>query len=159
MAMGLTMKKKVPKALEAWDPFAQMRADMARLWNEPWGALMGTRAGTAGEQVWAPRVDMFDRGNKLVVKADLPGINKDGVEVSLENGDLLIRAERREEKETEAEEYYRMERTTGSFFRRLALPFEVEPRAINARFTDGVLEVEIERPAEAKVQAQKIAVR
>jgi HSP20 family protein len=159
MSTLLKTKPNAPKALEAWNPLEQMREQMERLWNEPWGMLGWPRAAATAERVWAPRIDMFERGNKLVVKADLPGIKKEGVEVSLDRGDLLIRAEHKEEKETEADEYYRMERTTGSFFRRLPLPFDVEPRAIDARFNDGVLEVEIERPAEAKAPVQKVAVR
>jgi HSP20 family protein len=157
MATEMLKKTTPPKALEAWDPWAQMRMEMARLWSEPWG--LGWPSARQSEAVWAPRVDMFDRGNKLVVKTDLPGIRKDGVEVSLENGYLVIRGEHKEEKESEGAEYYRMERSTGSFYRRLALPFEVEARAVSARFNEGLLEIEIERPAEAKPKVEKVTVR
>jgi HSP20 family protein len=86
-------------------------------------------------------------------------MKKEDVEVAIEEGDLILRGERKEETEVEEENVYRWERSYGSFFRRLPLTFEVKPEAVNANFKDGVLEVTLPLPKEEKKpKAQKIAV-
>ena len=69
-----------------------------------------------------PHVDVFEREGNLVVKAELPGVKKDDIDLAIEDGDLVLRAERREEHEVKEENWYRMERTYGSLYRRLPLP-------------------------------------
>lgn len=103
-------------------------------------------------------VDVFERGNRLIVKTDLPGMKKDQIEVSFMDGDLLIQGERKEEKEVKEENCYRMERAYGSFYRRIPLPFETDAKKIQARFDDGVLEIEIPKPLEMKTQPEKVKI-
>jgi HSP20 family protein len=93
-----------------------------------------------------------------VVKAEVPEVKKEDIDVALEGGDLVIRGERKAEQEVKEEDYYRMERSYGSFYRRIPLGFEVKSEQVQAKYTDGVLEVSIPKPAETALQAQKIKV-
>ena len=147
-----------PQRLRRFDPFemmATMRDEMARLWPE-WSwppRLLAERPGA-----WLPRMDVYEQDHTLVVKAELPGVKKEDIAISLEQGDLVIRGERQAEQKVEEKDYYRMERSHGSFYRRLPLPFTVQPEQVQARCTDGVLEIRIPEPAEAQRQPQKIKV-
>lgn len=107
---------------------------------------------------WAPTIDMFDRGNHLVVKTELPGLKKEEVEVLMEEGDLVIKGERKQEKEVNEDDYYRIEQGSGAFYRRIALPFDVDVKNVSARFENGVLEVEILRPPEERKHTEEIPV-
>jgi HSP20 family protein len=104
-------------------------------------------------------MDVFEKNGKVHVKVELPGVNKDAVKVEMADGDLIIQGERRAEQEVREEDYYRMERTYGSFYRRLPIPFEVKAEQIKASFKDGVLEVEIPKPAKPTPAPTKIDVR
>jgi HSP20 family protein len=105
-----------------------------------------------------PRVDVFEREGKLVVKAELPGVNKEDIDLQISDGDLVLRAERREEREVKEENWYRMERSSGSLYRRLPMPEGVQADQIQAALTDGVLEVTIPKPQEKQIRAQKSAI-
>ena len=103
-------------------------------------------------------MDIFEKDGALTVKAELPGVKKEDVAITLEGSDLIVRGERKAESEVREEDYYRMERSYGGFYRRLPLPFEVEAGQVKASFTDGVLEVTIPKPAAAAPAAQTIPV-
>ncbi len=107
---------------------------------------------------WAPQVDMYEEGDNIVVKAELPGISKDDVEVVLESGDLVIKGERKSEQEINEENFYRMERSFGRFYRRLPMPEGVEPDQISANFKDGVLEVRAPKPSSGEQSSKKIEI-
>lgn len=133
----------------------ELRNELDRFWERP----RLTFAEGEGKLSWWPRLDVFERKGRLVVKADLPGMVKENVEVAVEEGDLVLRGERKEETEVEEESFFRSERTWGKFFRRVPLTFEVDPAAVEASFKDGVLEVSLPLPKEAKKpKAQKIAI-
>lgn len=133
----------------------ELRDELDRVWDRPRFA----RGDGDWERTWWPKMDVFEKEGSLVLKADLPGMTKDDVEVAIEEGDLLLRGERKEEKEVEEESFYRAERTWGKFFRRVPLAFEVDPAAVKASFKDGVLEVTVPLPKEVKKpKTQKIAV-
>jgi len=119
----------------------ELRNELDRVWE--WPRL--TR-GEGEKFAWSPRLDVFRRKDKLVVKADLPGMKKEDVQVTLEEGDLVLKGERKEEAEIEKENVYRWERNYGSFFRRLPLTFEVKPEEVKATFKDGVLELALPVP-------------
>lgn len=104
----------------------------------------------AGEGVWFPRVDAIQRGDQFIVRADLPGLKKDDIEVDLTDDAVTIRGERRVEQESEGEGYWRSEREYGQFQRTIPLPEGVIGESAKATFRDGVLEITMEAaPSEA----------
>jgi HSP20 family protein len=105
-----------------------------------------------------PSTDVYEKDGNLVVKAELPGMKKEDIEVTLDQGDLVIRGERKAESEVTEEDYYRLERSYGSFYRRLPLGFHVTAEQIAASYHDGVLEVRIPKPKQEQPQAKKIPV-
>jgi HSP20 family protein len=108
---------------------------------------------------WAPDIDVFDRDNNIVVRADLPGVKREDVDVSIEENVLTIRGSRKEETEVKAEDYYRMERAFGEFSRSMPVPQGIRPEDIQATFKDGVLEVAVPKPAEAQRKQVKVEVK
>lgn len=98
---------------------------------------------------WAPRVDVEETDNEILVKADLPGVDPKNVEISIENGVLTVRGERKEEKEEKKKNYHRIERITGSFFRAVPLPSAADAEKVSASSTNGVVTVTIPKKAEA----------
>lgn len=144
------------------DLFDAMRADFEDFWASPWrsfrsrphlSSLMGR-----GE-AWLPSTDVLRENGTLVVKADLPGMTKDDVRVSLDNGDLVVEGERKQEEKVEEKDYLRSERSYGSFYRRLPLPEGVKPNEISAHVFDGVLEVRVPLPKEVTHEPARIEVR
>jgi HSP20 family protein len=104
-------------------------------------------------------LDAYEQDGYLVVKAEVPGVKKEDLQVELDDGDLVIQGETRSENEARDDQYYRMERRYGRFYRRVALPFDVKPEDIQATMNDGVLEVRIPKPAEEKASGKRIPVR
>jgi len=145
-------------ALELWRP-RLMRGplrELEREMEEMLGRLPGWPWGER-EQVWAPAVDMIDRKEEIVLRADLPGLDEKDIDVNVQDGMLTIRGERKEEKEEKKEDYYYAERRYGAFARSLTLPAGVEADKVKATFKKGVLEVHLPRAKEAK--GKKIEVK
>jgi HSP20 family protein len=109
--------------------------------------------------LWSPQVEVRESGNNLVVRADLPGLSRDDVDVEVDDDALIIRGERRNDWENEDEGYYRSERSYGSFYRAIPLPEGVDPNACKATFKDGVLEVTLPKPEESPSRGRKIPVK
>lgn len=107
---------------------------------------------------WAPQVEMFERDGELVLRADLPGLNKDEVKVEFADGALTIEGERRGEHEEEGEGLYRSERNYGRFYRRLPLPEGVRTDDATATFNNGVLEVTMPVPKRESRAARKLEI-
>ena len=142
-------------AMEQWRPRLMARSpfrELARLEREmedmfgrfpawPWGER---------ERGWAPAVDMVEREDELVLRADLPGLEEKDIEVTVQDGGLTIRGERKEETEEKKENYYFSERTYGLFSRTVPLPAGVDPDKVKATFKKGVLEVHLPKAKEAK---------
>jgi len=110
----------------------------------PWPRLAGEFRGGA------PAVDLADRKDEVVLRADLPGLEQKDIEVTVEGGMLTIRGERKEEKEEKRENYYHAERWAGRFARSVMLPPGVDADKVKATFKNGVLEVHIPKTKEAK---------
>jgi HSP20 family protein len=104
-----------------------------------------------------PAVDVFEREGKVIVKAEMPGIQLSDIDVSISDDELRISGERREEKEIKEENYYRSERTVGHVFRALALPEGCNADAVSATMRDGLLEIVIPRKEQAV--SKKVEVR
>jgi len=97
--------------------------------------------------MWLPQVEAFEREGKLIVRADLPGLTKNDINVEITDDAIKIRGERRQEKEENEEGYYRSERSYGSFYREIPLPSGVNREEANATFRNGVLEISMPAPA------------
>lgn len=138
----------------------ELQADVERWWNRAWTSFprpwSGNAQSTSG--AWLPTTDVYRQNGDLVVKAEVPGIQKEDVKVTLEGGDLVIQGERKEEHEVKEGDYYRMERSYGSFYRRVTLPSGIQPESIKATFKDGVLEVRVPVPAEPAPEASQIKI-
>jgi len=103
-----------------------------------------------------PAVDVFEKADKFVVKAELPGIKEEDIHVSVVGDTLSIRGEKKTETEVKEEDYYRSERSYGSFYRSIPIPSSVNADKISASFEDGVLEVAL--PKSAKGKPRKLTV-
>ncbi|MBF0571715.1 MAG: Hsp20/alpha crystallin family protein [Candidatus Omnitrophica bacterium] len=108
---------------------------------------------------WAPAVDIYDSKDSLVVKADLPGLTKDDIEVSIQENILTISGEKKQESKVNENDYLRTERFYGSFHRAISLPTEVERGKVQANFKDGVLELTLPKKEETKPLQIKIDVK
>lgn len=115
--------------------------------------------GDGGSALWSPAVEVLEKGNNLVVRAEIPGVSKDDVTVSLTNEALTIQGERRRESEDRGDGYYRSERSYGRFFRAIPLPEGIDPEKVDASFKDGVLEVTVAVPKSEQKRGRKIAIR
>lgn len=96
------------------------------------------------EMTWMPELEVFERGGRFIVRADLPGLKKEDVKVNVQDATLIIEGERKVEEDVKKDGFHRTERTYGTFFRSLALPEGVKLDKIDATFKDGVLEVMME---------------
>lgn len=105
---------------------------------------------------WTPAVDIREEDDRFLLIADIPGVKRDDVEVTLEDGVLTIKGERRTETEETREGFHRKERVHGAFLRQFTLPDTVNPDSISANVTDGVLEIGI--PKQARPEPRKIAI-
>ena len=135
--------------LVKWKPFGVQRQDqmyrnfhpahreMSRLFDEFWGKPLQGRE----EKAWSPAVDVSENESGLLVKAELPGMAQDDVEVDVDDNVLTLKGEKKQEHKEEKENYLRVERSYGSFQRSFVLPSWVKQDDITASFKDGVLEV------------------
>jgi HSP20 family protein len=112
-----------------------------------------------GRDLWSPQVEVFERGNNLVIRADLPGLSRDDVDVEIDDDTLIIRGERHSDIEDEQEGFYRSERSYGSFYRAIPLPDNIDVSACNATFKEGVLEITLQKPPQQQSRARRIDVR
>jgi HSP20 family protein len=101
---------------------------------------------------WRPAVDVYDKGDKLVIKAELPGVDKKNISVDVKGDVLTIRGERSEEHEANEKTYHRKERFWGSFERCFNLGEGIDPENISADYADGVLNIEVPKPAGRQVK-------
>ena len=107
---------------------------------------------------WVPPVDVAETQEKIVVRAEVPGMKQEDISIEFENGLLSIRGERKLVKE-EGVTFHRVERTFGNFSRSFTLPRTIDPERISATYRDGVLEIEVPKKEEAKPKQIRIAVK
>jgi HSP20 family protein len=139
-----------------WEPFRELsslQTEMNRLFNTVFDSP-GGNGGTLRR--WMPAMDLLEDGDEFVLRADLPGMSEEDVNIELEDSTLTLSGERKAEHTSEEGGYYRVERASGAFSRSLTLPKGVDPEAVTARFDRGVLEVRIPKPAERR--PRKIAI-
>lgn len=137
--------------------FAQLHRDMNRLVDAFFrGGVMDD--GSYGT-FWGPAVDIVEQDDAYIVEAELPGLTKNDVKISIEGNILTIRGEKRQEKKSEERNYHRTERVYGSFTRSFTLPSSVKTDKIEAHYQNGVLTITLPKVEEAKPKAIEVNVR
>jgi HSP20 family protein len=132
---------------------------LGRSWIAPRQGGRWFDAPRTGIEVWAPDIEVYQRNNDLVVRADLPGMKKDDVCIDITDGALTISGERRQERETERGGLYRSERSYGSFCRTIPLPEGTITDQAKATFKDGVLEVTMPAPPEQVTRGRRLEIK
>lgn len=144
-------------ALMKWDAWREME-DMFDRYMKSFGALrQGTHEPIASGD-WLPRVDIAETEGEFVVKAEIPEVKKEDVHVTVENGVITLKGERKQEKEEKGKKFHRVERYYGSFCRSFSLPENVDESRVKAEFKDGVLTVQLPKSAEAKPKALEVKI-
>jgi HSP20 family protein len=121
--------------------------------------LGGNLARGFGESLWSPAIEMFQRKDKLVIRADLPGVSRDDLDIEIADDALIIQGERRHEEEEEQEDYYRSERYYGQFFRIIPLPEGIDGDKADAKFKDGTLEITLPAPKREDKRSRKLSIK
>jgi HSP20 family protein len=135
-------------AIVRWDPAREVDSLQGEV-NRVFDAFFGNSAGTRARR-WVPAMDLVETEGELVLKADLPGLSQDDVEIEVKDRVLTVSGERKAEHKEKSEGFYRVERAFGSFSRSLSLPDGVDAEHITAEFADGVLAVRIPKPEDRK---------
>ena len=141
-----------------WEPLRELGSlqnEMNRLFNSVFDAPAPGNG--AAMRRWMPAMDLVETDGHFVLRADLPGMGEEDINIELEDGTLTVSGERKAEHESSNEGYYRVERAFGSFSRSLTLPEGVDPEAVTASFANGVLEVRIPKPEERKPRRIEIS--
>ncbi len=131
--------------MRIFDPFEELRRMQERM-----SRLLEEFDRFAFEREITAPLDIIDEGDRFRIVVDLPGFNKEDINVYVENGDLVIKAERKEEKEEEGRNFIRKERKYGEVYRRVSLPSEVDIDKISAKYNNGVLEIIIPKVEKEK---------
>jgi HSP20 family protein len=140
-------------ALIRWEPVRELNTiqnEMNRLFNTFFEAPGGQSNGPATARRWIPAMDLVETDDEFALRADLPGVSEDDVNIEFEDNVLTISGHRKAEHEERKEGYYRVERSSGAFSRSLTLPEGVDPEKVSASFDRGVLEVRIPKPEQRK---------
>ena len=142
-------------SLTHYDPLTNLPATfrvfedaVARMFNEP-----------RGSRPWTPAVDIVETDNELVLKADLPEVKLEDIEVRLENGTLTLKGERKFEKEEKTKGYHRIERSYGAFLRSFTVPDSFDSDKIGAEYKNGVLTVTLPKKEAAKPRQVKVQIK
>jgi HSP20 family protein len=135
--------------------YRTLRSEMDRVFDDFFGLMPARREGSAS--MWSPSVDISETADSFIVRAELPGMKKDDIELEVENNVLAIRGERKFEKTDEGENYHFMERSYGSFYRSFTLPKNVDSETIGAEYKDGMLIVTI--PKKEEVKPKKVEIK
>lgn len=144
--------------LVKWNPWREMPAlhnRMNRLFDDPFFSI-GRLAEDDSLGMWNPAVDLYEKDDHFVIKAELPGVDRQDIRIDLKDRVLTLSGERTQEQEVKEENYYRKERSYGKFQRAFRLPADVDSDKIKAEFKDGVLQVEVPKPNEIKAKTVTI---
>ena len=136
---------------EPWSLFDQLRREMEHGLTSQTG-----EESTIATSDWVPAVDIKETDKAFVIEADIPGVKPEDIEVHMDNGILTIKGEKETEKKDEGEDYKRVERRYGSFYRRISLPDTADPESVKANSDHGVLQITVGK--QEKTQPRKIEV-
>jgi len=164
---GLSRRETYPEFFTspfAASPFQLMRRmseEMDRMFDRMFEGNQGDRGALAARSggAWSPRMEVFQKEDKFVVRAELPGMKKEDVQVELNDDGLTIQGHRREEHEEEREGFYRTELSYGSFYRAVPLPEGVITESAEASFRDGVLEITMQAPPSEVSRARRLEIK
>ena len=143
-----------------WEPFRDLVSTQDRfnqLFNDTFSRAFGDQQEVA-PHAWVPPVDIYETGDSLVLKAELPGINPDDVEIRVEDNTLYLKGERKFEKEVKEESLHRVERSYGTFARSFVLPNTIDSDKVKAEYENGILTLTMPKREEAKPRTIKINV-
>ena len=142
--------------LVKWEPFRDLMAmqdRMTRLIDETFSRIWKE---DMAQGVWSPPVDILERGDEVVLKADLPGVTQNEIDIRVEEGTLTIQGERKFVKESPEENYVQIERPYGTFRRTFSIPRTIDQESIKASYKDGVLRIIL--PRRQEIQPKQIVV-
>ncbi len=140
-------------AIVRWRPFEDFMSvqdEMSSFFDNFFGRRLPTKRMADSQTAWLPRVDISENEDEILVKADVPGITKEDIKITLSDNVLSISGEKKTERNEEDENYHRVERVFGSFERNFYIPKNVDAAKISAKYTDGVLAVSLPKKEEAK---------
>jgi HSP20 family protein len=140
-----------------FDDFGLGQGGLTPRFGRNWLRTPSRRVGT-GLEAWSPEIEVFHRNNELVVRADLPGLNKDNIKIDVTEDGITIQGERKEEHQEEREGLYRSERSYGSFCRDIRLPEGAISDQAKATFKDGVLEITMPAPPEQVRRGRRLEI-
>jgi HSP20 family protein len=141
-----------------WNPLKEvvsLRERMSRVFDDPLFRFDG-RSEETEMGAWLPAVDMFEKDDHLVIKAELPGMEKKDISLDFKDGVLTLSGVRKQENEVREENFYRREMSYGKFVRSFSLPADSDAEKIKADFQNGVLTVDVPRPAQPKPKQIKV---
>lgn len=148
-------------AIVRWDPFrefAQLQEQLNRAFSNAYGRGASDE-GLMASGAWTPPVDIYQNGDhELVLKAELPDMSRDDIEITVDSGTLTIRGEKKFDREVKEEQFHRIERRYGAFSRSFSLPPTVDPGKVAAEYKNGVLTVTLPLREEAKPRQIKVDV-
>lgn len=146
--------------LVKWDPFKELE-DVSNRLNSIFGRVT-TRSEPDREMLatadWMPSVDISETDAAYLVKGEIPGVKKEDVKVTIQDGMLTIQGERKQEKEEKGKKFHRIERSYGSFARSFRVPDDTDESKVKAEFKDGMINVTLPKSAKAKAKAIEVSV-
>lgn len=148
----------------AWHPFEDLHREVDRLFEDfgrgSWFRPLRSIEPALQRAIWGtPAVDIVEKESAFELAAELPGMDASNIEVTLRNGNVVLKGEKQEEKEEKTKDYFLKERQYGSFERSFAVPDGVDTARITAEFKNGVLKVMLPKTAEAQKPAQKVEIK
>ncbi len=142
-----------------WDPFRELEDvsnRLNRVFGRPLSRMEPNEMFTVAD--WTPSADISETETAYLIKAEIPGVNKEDVKVTIQDGMLTIQGERKMEKEEKDKKFHRIERSYGSFMRSFRVPDDADESAVKAEFKDGVLNVTLSKTAKPKPKSINVSV-
>ena len=143
--------------IQRWDPMGELK-QMENNINRLWRGFGGVPVGTTGTESWNISLDVVQRPDEIIVKASVPGVKPESIDLSIEDNILSIRADRKPDFEDEKSNYLIQERPTGSFYRAISLPDSVDSNKIQSSYENGVLTIVLPAAEEKKKKQIKIQI-
>jgi len=153
---------KLIRRKDNYNPFSELEklhSELNSLFDWSFGGGFPERQFGLLETGWAPAVDVYDAKDNLVVKADIPGLKKEDIDINIQNNTLVIKGEKKQEREEKEKDYVRTERFYGSFHRAITLPADVDAEKAKAEYKNGTLELILPKKEEAKPKQISVEIK